>query len=284
MLCCAFSHNDVIKWKHFPRYWPFVRGIQKGQWRGSLMFSLICVWINGWVNNREAGDLRRYRAHYDVTVMICDSVRVFVLSSFFPFLVTFCMRINCLIEVGWIDDNGYLNEISLWMTDFMVCCTILLNEMLINAESSRSANRRIKRRKPRHNKSIYPELTSLTLHIITSDLFANVTPIYCEKSTRSKSISLWLYCECHLDRCGKYNYTRLDASNLLNKSPRVVIMPNVVTHYNDVIMSTMASEITSLTIAYSTIYSGLDQRKHQSSASLAFVRGIHRWIPRTKAQ
>ena len=41
----------------------------KGQWRGALMFSLICVWINGWVNNRETGDLRRYRAHYDVIVM-----------------------------------------------------------------------------------------------------------------------------------------------------------------------------------------------------------------------
>ena len=71
------SHDDVIKWKHFPRYWPFVRGIHrspvnsphKGQWRGALMISLICVWINGWVNSREAGDLRRYRAHYDVIVM-----------------------------------------------------------------------------------------------------------------------------------------------------------------------------------------------------------------------
>ena len=41
----------------------------KGQWRGTLMFSLICVWINGWVNNHEAGDLRRYRGHYDVSVM-----------------------------------------------------------------------------------------------------------------------------------------------------------------------------------------------------------------------
>ena len=41
----------------------------KGQWRGALMFSLICVWINGWVNKREAGDLRRHRAHYDFTVM-----------------------------------------------------------------------------------------------------------------------------------------------------------------------------------------------------------------------
>ena len=41
----------------------------KGQWRGALIFSLICVWIKGWVNDREAGDLRRYRAHYDVTVI-----------------------------------------------------------------------------------------------------------------------------------------------------------------------------------------------------------------------
>ena len=71
------QHDDVIKWKHFPRYWPFVLGIHrspvnsqhKGQWRGALMFSLIFIWINGWVNNREAGDLKRYRAHYDVTVM-----------------------------------------------------------------------------------------------------------------------------------------------------------------------------------------------------------------------
>ena len=48
-------------------------------------------------------------------------------------------------------------------------------------------------------------------------------------------------------------------------------------HYSDVIMSPMASQITSLTIVYSTVYSGADQRKQQSSASLAFVRGIHRW-------
>ena len=41
----------------------------KGQWRGVLKFSLICAWINGWVNNYEAGDLRCHRAHYDVTVM-----------------------------------------------------------------------------------------------------------------------------------------------------------------------------------------------------------------------
>ena len=48
-------------------------------------------------------------------------------------------------------------------------------------------------------------------------------------------------------------------------------------HYNDVIMGAIASQFTSLTIVYSTVYSDADQRKHQSSASLAFVRGIHRW-------
>ena len=47
--------------------------------------------------------------------------------------------------------------------------------------------------------------------------------------------------------------------------------------YSDIIMSAIASQITSLTIVYSTFYSGADQRKHQSSASLAFVRGIHWW-------
>ena len=78
MCSIVLCHEDVIKWKHFPRYWPFVRGIHrslvnsphKGQWRRALMFSLICAWINGWVNNREAGDLRRNCTHYDVTIML----------------------------------------------------------------------------------------------------------------------------------------------------------------------------------------------------------------------
>ena len=71
------THDDVIKWKHFPRNWPFVRGIHwspvnsphKGQLRGALVFSLICAWKNDCVNNHEAGDLRRHRGHYDVTLM-----------------------------------------------------------------------------------------------------------------------------------------------------------------------------------------------------------------------
>ena len=50
-----------------------------------------------------------------------------------------------------------------------------------------------------------------------------------------------------------------------------------IVHYNDVIMGAIVFQITSLAIIYSTVYSCADQRKHQSSASLAFVRGIHRW-------
>ena len=50
-------------------------------------------------------------------------------------------------------------------------------------------------------------------------------------------------------------------------------------HYNHVIMGAMASQITNLAIVYSTVYSSSDQRKHQSSSSLAFVWGIHRWFP-----
>ena len=75
------SHDDVIKWKHFPRYWPFVWGIHRSRWIPHTKasdaelwcFSLLCVWINGWVNSREAGDLRRHRGHYDVIVMILST-------------------------------------------------------------------------------------------------------------------------------------------------------------------------------------------------------------------
>ena len=77
VLAAMTFNDDVIKLKHFPRYWPFLRGIHrspvnsphKGQWREALVFSLICAWINDWVNNRKACDLRRHRAHYDVIVM-----------------------------------------------------------------------------------------------------------------------------------------------------------------------------------------------------------------------
>ena len=80
----GMSKSSLTWWRHqketFPRYCPFVRGIHrspvnsphKGQWLEAL-FSLICAWANGWVNNIYAGDSRRHHAHYDVTVMESES-------------------------------------------------------------------------------------------------------------------------------------------------------------------------------------------------------------------
>ena len=74
VLYYIIAGNDIINWNYFPCYWPFVRGIQrstvdsphKGQWRGALMLTLICAWAK----NRDVGDLKRHRGHYDVTVLI----------------------------------------------------------------------------------------------------------------------------------------------------------------------------------------------------------------------
>ena len=112
----CFNHDDVIKLKHFPRYWPFVRGIHrspvnsphKGQWRGALMFSLICTRINRWVNNGEAGDLRRHRAHYDVTVMNCIFKENNVLNSL--------KQLWCLTHVSKAIYSGPIRLRMLWIT------------------------------------------------------------------------------------------------------------------------------------------------------------------------
>ena len=102
-------HDDVIKWKHFPHYWPFVRGIHlslvnsrhKGQWRRALMFSLICAWRKGCANNWDAGDLRCHQAHYDVTVIYtlfqhicisagCDTKFLDIVLVYTGIFIAFC--------------------------------------------------------------------------------------------------------------------------------------------------------------------------------------------------
>ena len=116
----ACNSDDVIKWKHFPRYWPFVWGIHrspvnsphKGQWRGALMFSLICAWINRWVNNCEAGDLRRYRAHYDrIRITELNTMPVFYLSFYVTISTwTFGMLpIHILISHPYSNINGVIS-------------------------------------------------------------------------------------------------------------------------------------------------------------------------------
>ena len=108
--------------KHFPRCWPFVQWIHwspvnlpyKCQWRGALIFSLNCAWMNGWVNNDEAGDLRRNRAHYDVTLMVCK-IRVWLIDYIRQFhsYVMRCIRSSLIIDalisisVSW---NRYIQN------------------------------------------------------------------------------------------------------------------------------------------------------------------------------
>ena len=95
--------------------------------------------------------------------------------------------------------------------------------------------------------------------------FVNEKSKYIENATNAsaKTINLVSWTTTIL----AYVYSCMEAQvNEINQS-----------HYSDDIMSAMASQISSLTIVYSTVYSGADQRKHKSSASLVFVRGIHRW-------
>ena len=84
-------------------------------------------------------------------------------------------------------------------------------------------------------------------------------------SKRSVVVLLFISCPCTCAHTYKFTHTHIHVD--LTAHP----------HYGDVIMGAMASQITSLTIVYSTVYSDADQRKYQRSASLAFVRGIHRW-------
>ena len=89
---------------------------------------------------------------------------------------------------------------------------------------------------------------------------------------RSSTLAPWKWSQLRGDRTN---------NNIINAATNVMKLQHSwkksKLHYNVIIMSAVSSQITSLTIVYSSIYSGADQRKHQSSASLAFVRGIHRW-------
>ena len=134
-------HDDVIKWKHFPRYWPFVRGIHrspvnsphKGQWRGALMFSLIYAWINCWVNNRETGDLRRHRAHFDVNVMsqfiykVISELDAVPRRQFDIDLITMSFsEWSSVIYIWWGQVSNCIWR-KIWKKIAFRWCTILLN-------------------------------------------------------------------------------------------------------------------------------------------------------------
>ena len=127
-------HDDVIKWKHFPLYWPFVRvsnrspvnSPHKGQWRGALMFSLICAWTNGSVKNRDAGDLSRHHAHYDVSAMCRSELIIGIISI-----------ISNIREWKYVLMEGSLSSIPYTMpTDDLVTQAARASAVMVSTHSS----------------------------------------------------------------------------------------------------------------------------------------------------
>ena len=107
----------------------------KGQWRGALIFSFICVWINDWVNNREAGDLRRHRGHYDVNAMLITMMTSWhnafyitdPLSGNLPVNAGFpsqrassfrCRRLKQTVEIRWFEMSRHSCDATTIMNFF----------------------------------------------------------------------------------------------------------------------------------------------------------------------
>ena len=113
---------------------------------------------------------------------------------------------------------------------------------------------------------------------VPADLSRYISPIWrhCNVLVQSKITNAVYSKNCGVVWYGWFNPYHIRVTSLSLGQSYPVTWTKIF-RYNDVMMSANTSQITSLTIVYSTVYSGADQRKHQSSASLAFVRAIHRW-------
>ena len=106
---CSWWRHQMETFSALLAIWSPVNSPHRGQWRGALMFFLICVWINDWVNNHEAGDLRRYRAHYDVTLIVDASplwyIAVSVWSRNMIAVINFWVSMQCVFVYSIISWN-----------------------------------------------------------------------------------------------------------------------------------------------------------------------------------
>ena len=133
---CTSSNGNIFcvtgpLWGEFTADWwiPLTKGQCKGQWRGPLVFSLICAWINGWVNNREAGDLRHHRAHCDIIVMPIRTPERFayISTNHLATCVFRYARFDCEYWNGY--DNNKTTVVSTSNLSYwnMICATITIS-------------------------------------------------------------------------------------------------------------------------------------------------------------
>ena len=123
-MLCSLDHDDVLKWKHFRRYWPFMKSPvtspHKGQWCKALMFSLVCTWTNRWANNQDAGDFRRHSTHFDVNVMQNYAQQMFssLLFAFMSISVGFKSSLMCWsIQTLNVQTVFVIIKLKLWSYD-----------------------------------------------------------------------------------------------------------------------------------------------------------------------
>ena len=180
--------------------------------------------------------------------------------SWLPFLFKIVIRL-----ISWPPINTKKTRLALFNVPIVICGQTYKHDLCIIVERG-GDNRCIN-----DNNSI--------LKIYVARNHSESTIAYCHKyywpDSRTTIWSESVHCSLNsaLNNICKQLYVKQTA-----------VGQGICYHYADVIMATIASQITRLTVVYSTVYSDAGQRKHQSSASLAFVWGIHRdrWIPRTK--
>ena len=261
-----------MKWNQLPRHWPFVRGLQrspvnsphKGQWGRALMFSLLCAWKNGWVENGEVDDLRSHRAHYDVIVMK---------SSFNGMGATLKCGKYCTHRHGFVVFvlNGFAS--SVYKCFFNHCFTItdvihhIQNHLPLLFSIPMTTHFEYRRIASRFRDHLADVHTNHFLCAVCTFLIDNFVGVWILSSTSSSlRMTVSNYCMFYWEKQSIWHTVRCTYC--------VVV---IFRHHNDVIMGAIASLITSLTIVYTTVYSCADRRTHQSSVSLVFARGIHRW-------
>ena len=241
----------------------------QSQRRGALMFSLRYARINSWVNNREAGDLRPHHAHNGVILMILH-IDCLVQDCSNSCALTLELLQSCTnpsIWFKWFPCLVHKNRMNTFIITH--CCAVELwmpSRVLPSCFLNHSPDQDFAAHLGR---SLGHEFNSL-LH--SNGLRYYVVVSQCFREVKSAPF-VWLKSQFvpHPNPTGPHSVFTVTNDTRGHKAAFCK------SHYNDVIMSAETSQITGVSIVYSTIYPGAHERKHRIPASLALVRGSHRW-------